>query len=111
MSHQLAYGIDFGTTNSTISVVGKDGKPLELKIDPESANPTIMRSVIYVFPDGRFLFGKPAIDAYLIDVAQNKETQKKTVFTGNYVKVINTATLKAEIVPEIIEVSESQGGR
>ncbi|MBX4205859.1 Hsp70 family protein [Candidatus Microgenomates bacterium] len=111
MSQKYAYGIDFGTTNSTISVVDDNGKPKQLDIDPEAFNPSIMRSVIYAFPDGRFLFGKPAIEAYLIDVAQNEESKKRSVFTGNYVKVTNTSTLKTELVPEIIEVNESQSGR
>lgn len=111
----LAYGIDFGTTNSTICVADGLGNVRKLEIDPEADNPAVMRSVIYVSPNHRYLFGKPAVDAYLIDVAQNKATGKKSVFTGRYIKVGGDSTpngvTKDKLIPEILEVDESANGR
>ncbi len=110
-----AYGIDFGTTNSTISVVGATGKPLKLKIDPEAPNPAVMRSVIYVSPQMKFLFGKPAVDAYITDVALGKGSKKKIIETGRMIKLAQPASASGFVadkwVPEIIEIEESEGGR
>ena len=82
-----AYGIDFGTTNSTIAVVDSLGNPQTLPIDTEAPNPNIMRSITYIHPEGKILYGKPAIDAYLVDVAQGKGRISKTIFTGRMIKV------------------------
>jgi molecular chaperone DnaK (HSP70) len=113
--NKLAYGIDFGTTNSTISVVDSIGKPQKLKIDPEAPNPAVMRSVIYVSPQMKFLFGKPAVDAYITDIALGKGSKKKIIETGRMIKLSSPASLGGFVpdkwVPEIIEVEESEGGR
>src|SRR5579859_6813066 len=110
-----AYGIDFGTTNSTISVVGRLGKPLKLKIDPEAPNPAVMRSVMYVSPQMKFLFGKPAVDAYITDVALGKGSKKKIIETGRMIKLASPASAGGYVpekwVPEVFEVEESEGGR
>lgn len=105
-----SYGIDFGTTNSTVAYVDESKKVIKLPLDPEADNPTVMRSVIYASPDGQFLFGKPAVDAYLASVATNKETKKKTIFTGNYIKIIDENGRPAT-VPEIIDIDVFNGGR
>lgn len=107
---KLAYGIDFGTTNSTVALLNREGKLLKLAVDPEAENPAVMRSVIYVSPQMKFLFGKPAINAYLMDIAQGKGAVKKTVFTGRYIKVAGSNG-RDQLVPEVIEVEESAGGR
>lgn len=106
---KISYGIDFGTTNSTIAYVN-DNKVIKLPIDPEADNPTVMRSVIYASPDGKFLFGKSAISAYLASVATSKASTKKTIFTGNYIDVISDSG-KRETVEEIIDIDIFNGGR
>lgn len=112
---KLSYGIDYGTTNSTIALVGKDKKLHKLAIDPEAQNPSIMRSIIYVHPEGRFLYGKPAIDAYLEDVRKGKGRIKKTMYTGRFITVAGNADIHGvnpdEIVEELIEFDDFQGGR
>lgn len=61
------------------------------------------------------MYGKAAIDAYLIDVAQGKGRTSKTVFTGRYIKLVADADIHGvkddEWAPEIIEVDEFSGGR
>jgi hypothetical chaperone protein len=107
---KLSYGIDFGTTNSTVAYVDGNNKVIKLPLDPESENPTVIRSVIYASPDGQFLFGKPAVDAYLASIAINKAKTKKTIFTGNYIK-INDENGRNQIVPEVIDIDVFNGGR
>jgi len=115
MAKNLAYGIDFGTTNSTIALVNEIGKIEQMAIDRQSPNPAIMRSVVYVSPKMQYLFGAPAVEAYLVDVAQNQETKTKPIFTGRYIKVSGDSTSGGisndQFVPEIIQVSESDNGR
>ena len=112
---KLAYGVDFGTTNSTISVVDALGKPKTLDIDPSAPNPAVMRSVIYVSPKMKFLYGKPAVDAYLTDVALGKGSKKRIIETGRMIKMAQPATPSGFVpdkwVPEILEIEESEGGR
>lgn len=45
----LSYGLDFGTTNSSISIL-KDGKPTLLPIDTSALNQAVLRSALYFFP-------------------------------------------------------------
>ncbi|MBN1934760.1 MAG: Hsp70 family protein [Anaerolineae bacterium] len=59
----MRIGIDFGTTNS--GAAWFDGKQVHLfPIDPTSANPTVIRSVLYITCDGETFVGKEAIDQY-----------------------------------------------
>ncbi len=110
LNKKISYGIDFGTTNSTVAYVDENNNILKLPLDPESENPTVIRSVIYASPDGQFLIGKPAVEAYLASIATNKAKTKKTIFTGNYIK-INDENGRNQIVPEVIEIDVFNGGR
>jgi len=47
--NKYAYGIDFGTTNSTITAINKSGEPIRLEIDEDAENKAVMRSVKYPF--------------------------------------------------------------
>lgn len=112
---RLSYGIDFGTTNSTIAVVGEAGTPQTISIDREAKTPSVMRSIIYVGTDGAFLYGQSAIDAYLKDVREGKGRIKKTIYTGRFITVTGDADIHGvrpdEVVEELIEFDEFQGGR
>jgi hypothetical chaperone protein len=56
-------GIDFGTTNSGMSVF--DGKQLRLiPLDPSNANPTVSPTALYVTNDREVFIGRKAIDTY-----------------------------------------------
>jgi hypothetical chaperone protein len=106
---KISYGIDFGTTNSTFAYVDKD-KVIKLPLDPDAEDPTVVRSVIYVDSSGQFLVGQPAMEAYISSIAINKETAKKTIFTGNYITV-NDEKGNDKVIPEIIDVDVINGGR
>ena len=43
------YGLDFGTTNTSISIF-KDGKPQLFAIDDLAPDPEVIRSALYFFP-------------------------------------------------------------
>lgn len=115
MGSNFTYGIDFGTTNSTITAVDKNGEVKRIEVDPHSPNPAVMRTVIYVRTSGEMLFGGSAINAYVNDIAEGKVAKSKLVFTGKYLKLQGDADLGGvtddKIVPEIIEIQEGDGGR
>ncbi len=59
----MRIGIDFGTTNS--GAAWFDGQTVHLlPLDPTSADPTVIRSVLYITREGKTLIGKEAIDRY-----------------------------------------------
>jgi molecular chaperone DnaK (HSP70) len=41
-NNKYAYGIDFGTTNSTITAITRSGEPIRLEIDNEAENKAVM---------------------------------------------------------------------
>jgi len=115
MSKPIAYGIDFGTTNTSIAVAYSDGKVSTLGIDKEARDPRVMRSIIYVSPEYRYLYGVEAVEKYLADVREGKERKKKRIFTGEYVsigKYSHVGGFKGnEWEPQIIEVEVGGEGR
>ena len=111
MSKQnLSFGIDFGTTNSTVVCVDQDGQLSKLAIDPGASDQAVMRSVIYADHGGNFLFGKAAIDAYLLSVATSKSSTKQAIFTGNYI-TISDDTGHDQTVPEVLDLDVTTSGR
>ena len=112
---KLAYGIDFGTTNTSLAL-SRDGSLVDLiDLDKTATDPTVLRSVIYISPKKEFLFGSQAIQAYLVDVAQGEVRRKKIVSTGKKVKIAKYSHISGYggeiLVDEIFEVEEGSGGR
>src|SRR5260221_2286484 len=111
----LSYGIDFGTTNSSLSVVEENGHLRKVSLDPHAQNPSVMRSIIYANSNGEFFYGQKAIDAYGKDVREGKGRVKKTMYTGRFITVTGDADIHGvnpdELVEELIEFDEFQGGR
>lgn len=64
MSNPVAYGIDFGTTNSSIAIGYDDGSAELLPVDGEGS--TILPSIIYLDSGGNELAGNDAVRQYLI---------------------------------------------
>lgn len=58
-----ACGLDFGTTNSTFSYVGADGKVELSKL--EKTYETLPSTVFYNFEDGEVYFGREALEQYV----------------------------------------------
>jgi len=115
MSKKVTYcGIDFGTTNSTVAI-SVDGRPLALDIDPINKNPKILKSLIYINPNGDKQIGRTAIDRYLWDVKNIPAKAPMLVDTGRKIKTFGPSSSsgvgKIIYVPEIIEVDISGRGR
>jgi hypothetical chaperone protein len=59
------YALDFGTSNSLLAAANADRTWLPIPIDPGSAEPTILRSVLY-FPNAqRCFYGEQALRRYV----------------------------------------------
>lgn len=58
-----ACGLDFGTSNSTLSVIGPDGAPELVAL--EDGRPTIPSVLFFGFEDDRLYFGREAIGEYV----------------------------------------------
>ena len=67
MSEVLAYGIDFGTSNSSIASVTRDGEVSVLAVDRAGNN--LLRSLVYLNRDGNRLAGDESVRTYLVDGA------------------------------------------
>lgn len=59
-----SFGLDFGTTNSVLSVASSD-KVEVIDIDPTSESPKTLRSVIFFDEEGHICVGQDAVDQYL----------------------------------------------
>jgi len=98
----VRYGLDFGTTNSSISYL-KDGKPLLLPIDKNSSDPSVIRSLLYFFHrdvvtkknksgwdeshyegEFRYAFGQDALERYLFDNRNRSAGKVIQIFTTRY---------------------------
>jgi len=112
-SNILHCGIDFGTTNSSLSV-STNNTPKVLPIDPHNSNPFALKSLLYVNQTHQFSFGSEAINKYLFDLETLPSIPPQLKITGRQVKVMvptGSGTMKADLVPEIIEVDDSGRGR
>ena len=59
----MIVGMDFGTTNSGMSVY--DGRQLQvLPLDPQNSNPNVLRSALYITNSQNVLIGRGAVDQY-----------------------------------------------
>lgn len=91
------------------------GEQIRLEIDNEAENKAVMRSVIYTDNNYEFVYGRRAVATYVKDIAEGRVTRRKSIFTGKYIKTSSPADAggfkKDQIVPEIIEIEEGEGGR
>lgn len=114
-NRNLAYGIDFGTTNTTIALAEGEERVRTLEIDNRASDASVLRSLMYVSPQRTFLFGAEAVEAYLADVAQGEQRKKKLVYTGKHFKMGKFSFVAGyvgeEWVPLILEIEEGTGGR
>ncbi len=79
MNKQI-FGLDFGTTNSALSV-NMNGNVSMVDIDPFNATGQTLKSVIYYDPEKRdFCVGQQAVDAYLENDAYGRYIQSIKAF-------------------------------
>lgn len=72
MSNPVAYGIDFGTTNSSIAVAYEDGVEV-LPINPDSPMPACLPSMTYLDRNNTKETGKEALDLFTVTGGQQTQ--------------------------------------
>lgn len=123
----IRYGLDFGTTNSSLSLLEKGEVQLE-QIDPKAPDPRVLRSMLYFFHRdlvtnpktkktsyiGEFknLIGEEAIQKYLLDNKNRSPGIIRQIFTGKMIQLsISPDAGKADLVAEYYEEVDFGTGR
>ncbi len=75
MSAPMAYGIDYGTTNSSISVAYSDRVEV-LELDSGAPLPSALPSISYLHRDGLLLAGAEAVEQFAITGDQRTTCQR-----------------------------------
>lgn len=112
----MKIGLDFGTTNTSLSVLAEDGSISLLKIDDSAQKPEVVRSALYFYPqkliisdtatkeqiesntfrsdqisyegEARTLFGNEAVKTYLEDNKNRKQGILRKIYTGRTFELI-----------------------
>jgi len=79
---QIVFGIDFGTTNSALSIY-RNGKVEVVDVDELNNNASLMRSVLYFTEDQEIFAGQEAIDQYVNEGAAGRFMQSIKTFLPN----------------------------
>ena len=79
---QIVFGIDFGTTNSALSVY-RDGKVEVVAVDGNDNSGELMRSVLYFSEENEIYAGQEAIHQYVSDGAVGRFMQSIKTFLPN----------------------------
>ena len=79
---QIVFGIDFGTTNSALSIY-RNGRVEVVNIDELNGNGSLMRSVLYFNEDREILAGQEAISNYVSEGAAGRFMQSIKTFLPN----------------------------
>ena len=75
MSEPIAYGIDFGTTNSSIAIAYPERTEV-VPVDPQGSAPECLRSIVYVHRDGDMKAGQAAVEQYFVTGAHRTSCSK-----------------------------------
>ncbi len=103
----LSYGLDFGTSNSAVSVVA-NGKINVLPISFGSKSPEVFQSAMY-FKDDEVKFAADAVETYLKDLSKADLAVKKLIVTGEQMEVFQGSD--KVIVDQVIEYEDYGVGR
>jgi hypothetical chaperone protein len=79
---QTVFGLDFGTTNSALSIY-RNGKVEVADIDEFNSNGSLMRSVLYFDEDQEVFAGQEAISNYVSEGAAGRFMQSIKTFLPN----------------------------
>lgn len=113
INNKFHCGIDFGTTNSSLAIC-TDNNTTVIPIDRQNPNNKVLKSLIYINPKQEIAVGHDAINHYLDDLKNLPSVHLQIKSTGKMVKVMvptGSGTMKADWVPEIVEVDDSGRGR
>ncbi|WP_432823527.1 Hsp70 family protein, partial [Trichloromonas sp.] len=79
---QIVFGIDFGTTNSALSVF-RNGRVEVVSVDDSAQVSSLMRSVLYFSEENEIFTGHEAIRQYVEDGAAGRFMQSIKTFLPN----------------------------
>jgi len=80
----LRFGLDFGTTNSSLTWAREPGGVTLCELDPAALNPRVLRSLLYFSLEARdFVVGHRAIDEYLSEDMQGTLIQSIKTFLAD----------------------------
>ena len=79
---QIVFGIDFGTTNSALSIY-KNGTVEVVAVDDQDSISNLMRSVLYFSEEREIFAGNEAIRQYVADEAAGRFMQSIKTFLPN----------------------------
>ena len=105
-------GVDFGTTHTSAAVYGSgnDNAPRFLTLDPLSASPTVLRSMIYVNRTHEHRLGMEAVQTFL-----REDTGREAIFEERVVGVLENTVASLEGGPITIiydtHIEEDIGAR
>lgn len=71
MRKALACGIDFGTTNSSVSIAYDNGKVELVTIDPSATMPYSLPSIVYIDREGAMQAGQEAVKQFMVTGPNN----------------------------------------
>jgi hypothetical chaperone protein len=122
---ELIYGLDFGTTNSSLSIF-RDGCSSLISIDPQATKQDVARSALYFYPkklhisdkinkaqlgsqtftadqiwyegEEKYCIGQQAVTNYLQDNRHRHKGILRKVYTGRYINVILYTTPSGRVV-------------
>ncbi len=78
------FGLDFGTTNSSLAWARRDGSVELVPVDARADNQRVLRSLLYFSPERRgFVVGRQAIDEYLQEDMQGTLIQSIKTFLAD----------------------------
>jgi len=78
------FGLDFGTTNTSLAWVRQDGGVTLCRLDPPAPKADVLRSLLYYSLDERgFIVGQRAIDEYLAEDMQGTLMQSIKTFLAD----------------------------
>lgn len=103
-----SYGLDFGTSNSSISLQQDSVHPTVLPINFASSTPEVFQSALY-FHQNKIYYATQAINQYLNDLASSKLAKVQNTVGTREIKVFQGSDLIK--VNEYFEYEVSQTGR
>ncbi len=106
----MFYGLDFGTSNSAISILLPGSQTAQaLPVDPGAVRPEIMSTLLYIRRDGEPFVGHAAAQAYYSDNV-GREAVRQRMQTHGTIKSFYAVT--GEVTENIIiDVEINQPGR
>lgn len=110
------YGLDFGTTNSSLSLNTGDSVQM-VGIDQFSSKNEVMRSVLFFENGGRVLAGQSAVDRYVEDIGSGrfmrsiKTLLPSQIFTGTMIggRYLNAVDLVSIFLSQLRENARNVG--